>query len=180
MANIAMDMEINQYIDASWLPGGELSPDQFKQLKESVKAELKKAKENNATQEELITISKKLPARGIMIDDYAELNLDRKAGARYYYEKLKEAKDEKEAAERQDKIIEAARARASEELSGSSGGKPGRGTRSNALGTGNNLANKVAMVKLTGEDGDDLDEADAESSDEDPNKRSASAATPRT
>ena len=96
MANIAMDMEINQYIDASWLPGGELSPDQFKQLKETVKAELEQAKENNATQEELLAISKKLPARGIMIDDYAELNLDRKAGARYYYEKLKEAKDEKD------------------------------------------------------------------------------------
>ena len=31
-----------------------------------------------------------------MIDDYAELNLDRKAGARYYYDKLKEAKDEKD------------------------------------------------------------------------------------
>ena len=96
MANIAMDMEINQYIDDSWLPGGELSPDQFKQLKETVKAELEKAKENNATQEELLAISKKLPARGIMIDDYEELNLDRKAGARYYYEKLKEAKDEKD------------------------------------------------------------------------------------
>jgi predicted metal-dependent peptidase len=96
MANIAMDMEINQYIDASWLPGGELSPDQFKQLKETVKAELEQAKENNATQEELLAISKKLPARGIMIDDYAELNLDRKAGARYYYEKLKEAKDKKD------------------------------------------------------------------------------------
>ena len=96
LANIAMDMEINQYIDASWLPGGELSPDQFKQLKETVKAELEQAKENGATQEELLAISKKLPARGIMIDDYAELNLDRKAGARYYYEKLKEAKDEKD------------------------------------------------------------------------------------
>jgi predicted metal-dependent peptidase len=31
-----------------------------------------------------------------MIDDYPELNLDRKAGARYYYDKLKEAKDEKD------------------------------------------------------------------------------------
>ena len=96
LANIAMDMEINQYIDASWLPGGELSPDQFKQLKETVKAELEQAKENNATQEELLAISKKLPARGIMIDDYAELNLDRVAGARYYYDKLKEAKDKKD------------------------------------------------------------------------------------
>jgi predicted metal-dependent peptidase len=55
LANIAMDMEINQYIDVDFLPEG-----------------------------------------GIMIDDYAELNLDRKAGARYYYDKLKQAKDEKD------------------------------------------------------------------------------------
>jgi predicted metal-dependent peptidase len=55
LANIAMDMEINQYIDVDYLPEG-----------------------------------------GIMINNYAELNLDRKAGARYYYDKLKEAKDEKD------------------------------------------------------------------------------------
>ena len=96
LANVAMDMEINQYIDASWLPGGSLSSDEFKQLKESVIAELETAKENDATPEDLLAISKKIPARGIMIDDYAELNLDRKAGARYYYDKLKEAKDKKD------------------------------------------------------------------------------------
>jgi predicted metal-dependent peptidase len=55
MANIAMDMEINQYIDEDWLPKG-----------------------------------------GINIDDYADLNLDRKAGARYYYDKLLQAKDDKD------------------------------------------------------------------------------------
>ena len=55
MANVAMDMEINQYINVDYLPEG-----------------------------------------GIMIDNYAELNLDRKAGARYYYDKLKQAKDEKD------------------------------------------------------------------------------------
>ena len=96
LANVAMDMEINQYIDASWLPGGSLSSDEFKQLKESVIAELETAKENDATPEDLLAISKKIPARGIMIDDYTELNLDRKAGARYYYDKLKEAKDKKD------------------------------------------------------------------------------------
>lgn len=55
LANIAMDMEINQYIDDAYLPDG-----------------------------------------GINIDDYEELNLDRKAGARYYYDKLKQAKEEKD------------------------------------------------------------------------------------
>ena len=54
MANIAMDMEINQYIDGHWLPEG-----------------------------------------GININDYADLNLDRKAGSRYYYDKLKQAQEDK-------------------------------------------------------------------------------------
>lgn len=55
LANVAMDMEINQYIDPDYLPEG-----------------------------------------GINIDDYPELNLDRKAGCRYYYQMLKQAKDEKD------------------------------------------------------------------------------------
>ena len=55
LANIAMDCEINQYIDKEWLPEG-----------------------------------------GVDIDNYPELNLDRKAGCRYYYEKMQEAQKEKE------------------------------------------------------------------------------------
>ena len=54
LANVAMDMEINQYIDKEWLPEG-----------------------------------------GIDIDNYTDLNLDTKAGCRYYYDKLKELQDEK-------------------------------------------------------------------------------------
>ncbi len=54
MANIAMDMEINQYIDGHWLPEG-----------------------------------------GIDINDYDDLNLDRRAGSRYYYDKLKQAQENK-------------------------------------------------------------------------------------
>jgi predicted metal-dependent peptidase len=54
MANIAMDMEINQYIDGHWLPEG-----------------------------------------GIDINDYPDLNLDKKAGSRYYYDKLKQAQKTK-------------------------------------------------------------------------------------
>jgi predicted metal-dependent peptidase len=55
LANIAMDMEINQYIDKDWLPTG-----------------------------------------GIDIDDYEDLNLDRKAGCRYYYDKLNQFQEEKD------------------------------------------------------------------------------------
>lgn len=96
LANIAMDMEINQYIDATWLPGAELSTDDYNALKTAVQLELGLAKENNATPEELKAIADKLPPRGVMIDDYADLNLDRKAGASYYYNKLREAKDKKD------------------------------------------------------------------------------------
>ena len=55
LANVAMDMEINQYIDDQYLPEG-----------------------------------------GINIDDYTDIQLDRKAGARYYYDKLKQLQDEKD------------------------------------------------------------------------------------
>lgn len=55
LANTAMDCEINQYINAEWLPEG-----------------------------------------CINIDNYPELNLDRKAGCRYYYDKMRKAKEEKE------------------------------------------------------------------------------------
>ena len=55
MANIAMDMEINQYIDDEFLPEG-----------------------------------------GINIDDYPDLNLQRKAGTRYYYDELKKAQQQKQ------------------------------------------------------------------------------------
>jgi predicted metal-dependent peptidase len=96
LANVAMDMEINQYIDRNWLPGGEYSKEDFDNLKESIEAEIKAARENNATDEEIYAIAKKLPARGIMIEDYADLNLDLKAGSRYYYDKLKQLQDEKE------------------------------------------------------------------------------------
>lgn len=54
LANIAMDCEINQYIDQSYLPEG-----------------------------------------GVNIDDFPELNLERRAGTDYYYEAFSKAQDEK-------------------------------------------------------------------------------------
>lgn len=96
MANIAMDMEINQYIDNTWLPGAEYSSQQYKDLKEEVLKEYKEAKEAGKTAEELKEIESKLPPRGVLLEDYPELNLDTKAGCRYYYEKLKEAQKKKE------------------------------------------------------------------------------------
>lgn len=54
LANVAMDMEINQYINKEFLPDG-----------------------------------------GIDIDNYQDLNLDKRAGCRYYYDKLRQLQDEK-------------------------------------------------------------------------------------
>jgi predicted metal-dependent peptidase len=55
LANVAMDMEINQYIDPDYLPDG-----------------------------------------GIDINNYEDLDLEIKAGCRYYYDKLQQLKDEKD------------------------------------------------------------------------------------
>jgi predicted metal-dependent peptidase len=96
LANVAMDMEINQYIERSWLPGTDLTSDEFNALKQAVKAELKEAKENGATREELKAIANKLPPRGVMLEDYADLKLDKKAGCRYYYDQLLRLQDEKD------------------------------------------------------------------------------------
>jgi predicted metal-dependent peptidase len=96
LANVAMDMEINQYIDNAWLLGGELSKEDFDAIKEQVKAEIAEARERDAPEEEIKAIADKLPSRGIMIEDYDDMDLETKAGCRYYYDKLKEAKDKKQ------------------------------------------------------------------------------------
>ena len=71
LANIAMDMEINQYIDKDWIPEG-----------------------------------------AIDIDDYGDLNLDTRAGSRYYYDKLQELQKKKKqngtcGCENMDKLLDA-------------------------------------------------------------------------
>ena len=96
LANVAMDMEINQYIDRNWLPGGEYTKAEVDAIKEEVQSEILEARERDAPIEEIMEIARKIPPRGIMIEDYDDLNLNKKAGARYYYDKLKELKDEKD------------------------------------------------------------------------------------
>jgi predicted metal-dependent peptidase len=95
LANVAMDMEINQYIDRNWLPGGEYTKEEFDDIKEQAKLEIAEAKERDAPMEELKAIDDKVPCRGIMIEDYDDVELDEKAGCRYYYDKLKKLQDEK-------------------------------------------------------------------------------------
>lgn len=97
LANVAMDMEINQYIERGWLPGDEYTKEEYDQLRDSIKEKIQKGLEDGSmTQEEAKEEFKKIPMRGVMIADYPELNLDYKAGTRYYYDKLLKAQDDKE------------------------------------------------------------------------------------
>jgi predicted metal-dependent peptidase len=96
-ANVAMDMEINQYIQKGWLPGDEYTHDQYEALVKSITDKITQGLEDGSmTQEQAIEENKKIPPRGILIEDYADKGWDLKAGCRYYYDKLKEAQDEKE------------------------------------------------------------------------------------
>jgi predicted metal-dependent peptidase len=97
LANVAMDMEINQYIERGWLPGDEYTKEEFENLKTSVTEAVKKGLEDKTmTEDDARAELKKIPMRGVMIEDYPELDLDLKAGTRYYYDKLLKAQDDKD------------------------------------------------------------------------------------
>ena len=96
-ANVAMDMELNQYIENGWLPGDDMTADQYKQLVDSVKDKVKQGLEDGSMTEEQAKIEyDTIPPRGIIFEDYVDKGWDAKAGSRYYYDKLKEAQDEKD------------------------------------------------------------------------------------
>lgn len=97
LANIAMDMEINQYIDDKFLPTKDLSHDEYEASIQPIKDKIQQGKtDGSLSQEEIHALIKSLPIRGIFIKDYEDLNLDTKAGTRYYYDKLSKAKQDKE------------------------------------------------------------------------------------
>ena len=96
-ANVAMDMEINQYIQQGWLPGDDMTGEEYKALVDATKARVTQALEDETmTKEEALAEFDALPARGVMFADYADQGWDAKAGCRYYYEKLTEAQDKKD------------------------------------------------------------------------------------
>jgi len=68
--NIAADIEINQYIKDDYLPGKDMTLEDFKE----------KYKDDPNP-----------PPRGCYIEDFRELHLRTRAGTKYYYEKLSQA-----------------------------------------------------------------------------------------
>lgn len=94
--NIAADLEINQYIERRLLPGGNYPDKQSWEnvVRADVKAITKDYEAGNLTKEEASKKFNAIPKRGVFLEDFAELNLDAKAGTDYYYTKLKESMDE--------------------------------------------------------------------------------------
>ena len=96
-ANVAMDMEINQYIAKGWLPGDDLTKEEFKEIVDTIKEKIKLGLEaGTMTMEEALLEQEKIPFRGIMFEDYADQKWDAKAGCRYYYDMLTKAQEKKD------------------------------------------------------------------------------------
>jgi predicted metal-dependent peptidase len=96
LLNLAMDMEVNQYIDEKYLPAYNMSLQQYKELYDPIMEDLtEKLKDGTITAKEYGQEMRKIPARGIYLKDFSELNLEPKAGTDYYYNKLADACDKK-------------------------------------------------------------------------------------
>ena len=99
LANWAMDMEINQYIEAKYLPAKEMSKQDFDNKYDTIVQDMvDRFKAGSLTKEQLMAEYAKLnvPPRGVYIEDYADMKWDLRAGTRYYYDKMLEAKKQKQ------------------------------------------------------------------------------------
>lgn len=90
--NIAADLEINQYIDRDYLPGGSYpSKEDYEKDVELIKEAIEQGlADGTLTKEEAAERVAKIPIRVIFLEDFADLNLEPKKGTDYYYKKLLE------------------------------------------------------------------------------------------
>lgn len=97
IANLAMDMEINQWLPTDWAPGYELSKEDFEAKYNPIAKEAgEKFLAGTITKDDYDKIIRSIPPRGVYIKDYPEMNLATKQGTRYYYDKFMEAKEAKQ------------------------------------------------------------------------------------
>jgi predicted metal-dependent peptidase len=94
--NIAADLEINQYIDRKFLPGGnyptkEDYEEDTKLFLDNIKDRLK---QGDLTEKEAREETLKIPMRALFLEDFAELNLQPKGGTDYYYKELEKTMDQ--------------------------------------------------------------------------------------
>lgn len=94
--NIAADLEINQYIDKAYLPGGNYPTKEEYEKDTKIFVDNVKAKLNDGsfTKEQAREELLKIPMRAIFLDDYADLNLIPKGGTDYYYKELQKTMDQ--------------------------------------------------------------------------------------
>jgi predicted metal-dependent peptidase len=93
--NIAADLEINQYIDRQYLPGGNYPNKQMYEVDVKIYMDNIKSKFDSGqiNEDQAREEYAKVPSRALFLEDFHELNLDKKAGTDYYYKKLKESMD---------------------------------------------------------------------------------------
>lgn len=98
LANWAMDMEINQYIEAKYLPAKDMSKKDYDaKYKDPIVAMVEDFKAGSLSKEDFSAklLEMNIPPRGVYIEDYTDMGWDLKAGTRYYYDKMMEARDKK-------------------------------------------------------------------------------------
>jgi predicted metal-dependent peptidase len=97
--NIAADLEINQYIDRAYMPGGnypskEKYEEDTKIFVDNIKDQMEKGTLTpEAGRQELL----KIPMRSLFLEDFQDVDgnaLDPKGGTDYYYKKLEETMDQ--------------------------------------------------------------------------------------
>ncbi len=99
MANWAMDMEINQFIDAKYLPAKDMSKQDFDNKYDTLVQDIiDRFKAGTINRDQLLAEygNLNIPPRGVYIEDYADMNWEPRAGTRYYYDKMMEAKKQKQ------------------------------------------------------------------------------------
>lgn len=91
--NIAADIEINQYIDESWLPAADMTTHDFKQTYGPIEEQIKKDFEDGTItgEEAQKQFYDKIPTRGVFLKDFPELKMEEKKGTNYYYKMLQES-----------------------------------------------------------------------------------------
>jgi len=96
LANIAYDLVCNQLINHDWLPGCDGTMKEFKAKWEPIaNTLLEKRKKKEITDDQYRKEMLKIPARGVLIKDYFELNLLPNESSKYYYDKLQQGADKK-------------------------------------------------------------------------------------
>lgn len=94
--NIAADLEINQFIDRAYLPGGNYpsKEDYQKDTKIFLESIKDRQEKGELTPEQARQELLKIPMRSIFLEDFKDLNLKPKGGTDYYYKELEKTMDQ--------------------------------------------------------------------------------------